>query len=368
MPSVLIAAASGRALAASARRAGYAPLVADFFGDLDTLAVARAYVRLPDGLARGMDETLLDALETLAAGEQPCGLVWGTGFEDRPHLLAQLARRWPLLGNTAESVAIVKDPIAFARLCEDCGISHPETSRSRPADVAGWLRKRIGGAGGSHIRSAAGHDDLNRDVYFQRCVDGVPVSVSFLADGHRALILGCSAQWSSPTLRQPFRYGGAARPADVSRDVERALARAVQDIAATVPLVGLNSADFLVHGNAFHLLEINPRPGATLDIFEPADGSLFALHVAACARQLPDRAPALDGAAASAIVYADRDIRAPALDWPAWTADRPQAGISVKAGEPFCTVHARGETAAEARRFVERRQAAILTLAEARAA
>jgi predicted ATP-grasp superfamily ATP-dependent carboligase len=83
---------------------------------------------------------------------------------------------------------------------------------------------------------------------------------------------------------------------------------------------------------------------------------------------LPDRAPALDDGAASAIVYADRDICVPALDWPAWTADRPQAVISVNAGEPFCTVHARAATAAEARRLVERRQTAILTLAEARAA
>ena len=35
--TVLIAAISGRALAASARRGGYVPLVADFFGDADTL-------------------------------------------------------------------------------------------------------------------------------------------------------------------------------------------------------------------------------------------------------------------------------------------------------------------------------------------
>ncbi|HEY8246312.1 MAG TPA: aldehyde oxidase, partial [Hyphomicrobium sp.] len=42
--TVLIAALSGRGLAASARRAGYLPLVADAFGDSDTAehaAVAR---------------------------------------------------------------------------------------------------------------------------------------------------------------------------------------------------------------------------------------------------------------------------------------------------------------------------------------
>src|SRR5258707_14906734 len=98
MAAILIAAASGRALAASARRGGFAPLVADYFGDQDTLDVARAHVRLDDGLAHGMNaDALMVALTTLAENEAPVGIVWGTGFEDRPHLLAEIARRWRLL-------------------------------------------------------------------------------------------------------------------------------------------------------------------------------------------------------------------------------------------------------------------------------
>ena len=45
----MIAAISGRALASAARRAGYRPLVADFFCDTDTIALAertRWFVRL----------------------------------------------------------------------------------------------------------------------------------------------------------------------------------------------------------------------------------------------------------------------------------------------------------------------------------
>ena len=56
-----------------------------------------------------------------------------------------------------------------------------------------------------------------------------------------------------------------------------------------MPLAGLNSVDFLVADDAVWLLEINPRPGATLDIFEPDGGSLFALHVQACGGVLPER-------------------------------------------------------------------------------
>jgi uncharacterized protein len=130
---------------------------------------------------------------------------------------------------------------------------------------------------------------------------------------------------------------------------------------APVPLVGLNSADFLMTDDHFHLLEINPRPGATLDIFEPRDQSLFALHVMACRGTLPATPPLYDGAAANSIVYADRDIPAmPALDWPDWTADRPVVESTVMAQAPLCTVFATASTMDEARELVQRRAAMIL--------
>ncbi len=363
--TMLIAAASGRALAASARRAGFVPLVADFFGDLDTIAVADAHVRLPQ--ANGMDcEALLAAFETLARSRSPRGAVCGTGFEDRPSLLGKIAARWTLFGNSPDIVRRVKDPTAFAELCLRCGIPHPETSRLRPNNMSGWLTKRVGGAGGSHIRDA-GPDAVSDNFYFQRLVEGVPISALFLADGRRAMVLGFSLQWSAPTSRLPFRYGGAARPAPLTDKTIEAMTGAVQRVMAAVPLVGLNSADFLVNGDRFHLLEINPRPGATLDIFEPRDESLFALHVMACRGALPPTPPAYDGAAANAIVYSDCDVPVmPALDWPEWTADRPVTGSAVMAQAPLCTVFANALTLDEARELVQRRAATTLTEVRAR--
>jgi predicted ATP-grasp superfamily ATP-dependent carboligase len=357
--TMLIAAASGRALAASARRAGYVPLVADFFGDQDTVAVADAHVRLPQ--ANGMDcEALLAAFETLARSRNPGGAVCGTGFEDRPNLLGKIAARWNLLGNSPDIVRRIKDPLAVAELCLRCGIPHPETSRLRPDNMAGWLTKRVGGAGGSHIRDAS-PDAISDNFYFQRYVEGTPISALVLADGRRAMVLGFSLQWSAPTPRLAFRYGGAARPAPLTEEMIEAMTGAIQRIMTAVPLVGLNSADFLVTGDHFHLLEINPRPGATLDIFEPRDQSLFALHVMACRGRLPATPPAYEGAAANAIVYADRDIPVmPAFDWPAWTADRPVTGSAVIAQAPLCTVFAAVSTMDEVRQLVQQRSAMIL--------
>jgi predicted ATP-grasp superfamily ATP-dependent carboligase len=358
---VLIAAASGRALAASASRGGYMPLVADFFGDEDTVALA-PHVRIDHGLTRGMDEQqLVAACNALARGRAPIGLVWGTGFEDRPQLLARIAERWRLLGNDPHVVATVKDPAALASLCRDCSIAYPDTQLSPPKDSEGWITKRRGGAGGSHIGTTIAANPSCSDVYFQRETPGVPVSAQFLADGRRAIVLGFSAQWSSPRERQPFRYGGAVRPAGLASLTAQALMRAVERLTRAIPLVGLNSADFLVDGDEFRLLEINPRPGATLDIFEPAEGSLFALHVAACEGELGTAPPPVDGARAAAIVYAERDIGSfPALRWPDWSADRPQRGTAIATGEPLCTVHAMAATAAAAKALVNERRALVL--------
>ena len=50
---------------------------------------------------------------------------------------------------------------------------------------------------------------------------------------------------------------------------------------------------------------------------------MFAMHVEACRGILPDAPPTYGRAAASAIVYADRDIpRIPFLSWPGWV-ERP---------------------------------------------
>src|SRR5258708_40379038 len=91
--AVVIIAASGRALAASARRASYVPLVVDWFGDADTLALAEAHARV-EGLAHGFTRDALDAALAGAIDKhEPSGAVCGTGFEDRPEPISHTAQR-----------------------------------------------------------------------------------------------------------------------------------------------------------------------------------------------------------------------------------------------------------------------------------
>ncbi|MGB2933088.1 MAG: ATP-grasp domain-containing protein [Methyloceanibacter sp.] len=368
--SVLIAAISGRALAAAARRAGLTPLVADFFADADTGRMAHSCRKFDSPLKHGMRWASLDpALEALAreAPSPVLGLIYGSGFEDRVELLAKLAERWPLLGNGPREVERVKAPESFFAELASLGVSHPRTVIDPPLAGKGWLTKRRGGAGGSHV-AVAGQPQtptLSDRSYFQEEVEGRPVSALFVGDGARARVLGFSQQWTAPTRASSWRYGGAVRPAELSSELELRMTEAVERVACAFQLKGLGSADFLVgegrDGAAF-LLEINPRPGATLDIFDSDDEPLLGLHLdAVLSHRLPEGPLRLQGASSAAIVYASEPFMVSAeMIWPDWAADQPGCGDWIDKNRPICTVLARAETGVTARRLVEDRIGMIL--------
>lgn len=356
---VLIAAISGRALAQAARLDGFAPLVADLFADDDTRAVAAAVERLPGRWLR--ERPLWRVLSRLAEGRSPIGLVIGSGFERHPEMLMRLPM--PVFGNAPDTVRSVKNAMSFAGLCDRLGIPHPAI-RLDQAPGPGWLSKRSGGAGGSHVRPATPGRRVARGRYVQQRVQGEPISALFLANGTTCRILGFSEQWAAPRPRHPFRYGGAAAPARLAPGMEEALSRAVHALSEVTELRGLCSADFLVGADGFHLLEINPRPGATLDLF--AQPGLFRAHLSGCQGEAIPTLPALPGARASAIAYARRPIvLPPGFDWPGWAADRQPAGVPVPTHAPFCTVHAESPGIDAARALAGERIELILRLAEA---
>lgn len=337
-PLLLVAAISGRALAASARRGGYRPVVLDCFADRDTRAVAERWraVAAPESLQFDR-RRLLDAAVKLSSGAP---LVYGAGFEGRVPLLRQLGSGRELLGNPPDVTRRVKDPARFFPLLDALEIRHPEVRSKPPGDSLGWLVKRGGGAGGTHIR-AADHRPLAPGEYLQRLEPGRTMSALFLADGRRALILGFNAQWTSsarPGL--PYLFGGAVARVPVSGHVAASIANGLGALVAATGLVGLNGVDFLLEGEDWSVLEINPRPTATMELYDPDyPRGLVACHIDACHGTLPT--PAAGPARALSIVHADGGWTVDAsFGFPTWCRDIPNAGTILRPGDPICTVHA----------------------------
>ncbi|MFO1057182.1 MAG: ATP-grasp domain-containing protein [Dongiaceae bacterium] len=365
---LLLVALSARALAAAARRAGRPAVALDLFGDLDLVAAVAAHRRVPGSFEDGFEPAaLLAAAEALAPRGSGAGVICGAGLEAQPGLVAALADGRRLLGSAADAVARLKDPFAFALLLARIGLPHPPVTAG-PAPAAGWLLKRAGGAGGGHVRAARPGEVAAPGWYLQRRVGGTPVSALVVGDGRRGRLLGWSAQWADGDAAQPFRWAGAVQPAAPPPAVVAAVAAALDGLVAESGLVGLASLDLLVEGEAFHLLEVNARPGATLDIFDgEGAGSLLALHLAACdGRLAPGWSPPRT-ARAMTVVYAGRPLAVPpCMAWPGWTADRSPDGTCFAAGDPVCTVLAEAAAPAAARELAMSRAGAVLGMLESR--
>jgi predicted ATP-grasp superfamily ATP-dependent carboligase len=224
----------------------------------------------------------------------------------------------------------------------------------------GWLIKRVGGSGGGHVEPARADAALDGSCYFQRRKSGRAIGASFLADGSKALLLGFSEQWCAP---HSYRFGGLLQPAGVSKRVAEAIPAALDGLTRGLGLVGLNSLDLIVDGDDFAILEVNPRPGANLDIFDGGDpAGLFDLHLAACAGRLPARWTPPERATAMAVLYAERPLRVPRpLSWPAWVADRPAPGAQIERGAPICSVLAAAPSPAAVRKSIAARSAHVLS-------
>jgi predicted ATP-grasp superfamily ATP-dependent carboligase len=364
-PAIIVVAYSARALSSSASHAGFAPLSIDVFGDDDTREASVICMKLDGGLAGGLAlDKVAGAVDALVRAYDPIGLVYGAGFEHRPETIAAIARRTRLFGNDADILKRAKDPVALARVCEANGVRHPQVAFAPPDEPELWLIKRRGGAGGAHIATAKAWSRARPDSYFQRRVGGKSISALFLASGKKAEIIGLSLQWTAPTPASPFRYGGAAGPVAIDSARAEEIARSVAAIASELDLVGLNSADFLVSDHAVWLIEINPRPGATLDVFESNEAPLFARHVAACEGRTTPASPSFAFKAAE-IVYAPHDIAIRrGGNWPDWAVDRSAPGTLIAAGDPVCTALGSGATVDLARTCASQRARKIIALVQ----
>lgn len=355
---LLVVSASGRALAQSAARCGLLVVVLDLFNDMDVRALAVASRRVAARNGKFDARRLLAAAQVLCAPDRCSGLVYGSGFEGRTGLLAKLARGRTLFGNAPDTVAQLKDPDHFFPMLDSFAFAHPETRLDPPVDVSGWLVKRTGGAGGIHVKLARSCHRARPGRYFQKLQSGRTLSVLFAADGRDARVIGINEQWTAGIAQcVPYCYGGAVSGVLLPEGVQARIATLLARLVRATGLVGLNGLDFLFDGDEPCVLEINPRPTATIDLYDADfEGGLLALHLRACRGELPD-IRRTDRSRAHAIVYAAAPLRVPArMHWPEWCTDIPESGSLVPAGAPICSVHAMAGSSAQARDVVMARR------------
>lgn len=371
--ALLLVATSGRALAESARRGGWRPRVIDAFGDRDTRRAAEQVAVVPLGAAGLHPEAVLAAADRLSRGSEATALVYGSGLEAQPEVLAELARGRTLLGNSPHVLRTVKDPRVFFALLDELAIAHPEVAFEAGAGGEGWLLKRAGGSGGGHVRRLGrAPRRLGPDGYLQHEEQGTPMSLLFIADGRRMRPIGFNTLWAAADVPgRPFVYGGAMNRARLSPGPRQAMCRAAGALTRALGLRGLNGLDFLHDGHRPLLLELNPRPAASFELHDPdAPHGLLALHAAACGGRLPAPLPRpARRVRALGIVYAPVALRIPAeLVWPAWCRDLPVAGQTIAAGEPLCSVFAEaGDPRGAETRIRLRREALLQRFAPRRA-
>lgn len=356
-PRIAVAALSARMLAESACDAGCDVVALDLFGDRDTRAASLQWLPIGDGSS--IERSLLcDALRRLD-GE---GWVAGAGIE--PHLAAACAAApsLPLVGNTPEAVAAVRDPPTFFAALRQLGIAFPETRIDGEVRGDDWLSKDFAGSGGWHIHAARDAGEAAPTRYAQRVHRGEPISALFVANGRDARVLGVQRQIVRPRAGRPYVFRGVVGPIAVAdplrRDIESCVVRLVQRFA----LRGLGSVDFLLDGQALAVLEVNPRPTASIALYDRG-GSMLRAHLDACRHGLLAGAPRMRGLRGSEIAFADRDVVA-GDRFPAWCHDLPAAGRRIQRDDPVCTVAAAAGTEHEVRALLAARRHDVLSSLE----
>ncbi|MFZ2650531.1 MAG: ATP-grasp domain-containing protein [Burkholderiaceae bacterium] len=391
MRAIAVAALSARLLAQAAVEAGLEAVALDVFGDADTRSAASQWLPIGAASALRIDAALLlDALAALARDGRVQGWVAGSGFEGRPDLLEQGAGYLPLFGTAGADVRRVRDPKTFFACLDGLRIAHPPVRHDSVAGTGSgrrWLLKDFGACGATHIRLAEGlgHATLEASQYLQEQVHGVPMSATFIADGHQAVLLGCNEQMIRPFADHPYRFHGVFGPVAVPAAVCAEVTRIVAALTEAFALRGLGSLDFMLEGEAVGVLEVNPRPPASMALYprvgRRGDLPVLGAHLNAC------RDATLRGVAApqtsvravrgTEIVFADRALRlnmaaAAALAETAATHDLPhcvaQDGAHethFAAGDPLCSVSAGGADAASVKLELAQRRATVLRTLEA---
>ncbi|CAI8873080.1 ATP-grasp domain-containing protein [Methylocaldum szegediense] len=353
---LLLVGSSARMLAQSGARAGIRPVSIDLFADRETRACS-AYCEAVNAADIGFErESLLRAAARLAPAGYGYALVYGSGLDADSAALEELARGRTLYGNPPEILRLLKTPDAFFETLRRLGIPYPESSRKLPPDPENWLLKSARSEGGKGVRPCS-RVEPDSSAYYQRRLPGKALSALFLANGEDARIIGFNTlRTAGHLVGQPFLFAGAVNRADLTPEQRRQVQTYVARLARAVSLRGLNSLDFMLDGETCRVLEVNPRPSATMALYDDDfPHGLLAAHIRACRGEMPDEMAASGTVRAFKVFFAPFDLEvSEETRWPEWCTDTPVTGTRIGVGQPVCTVCAEGTDQRQVECLIER--------------
>lgn len=363
---VLIVGGSTRAAAWSVMRAGWTPICADLFADLDTRQIAEIIHvwDFPNSLPEDVANVRAD------------GWFYTGGLENHPGIIERMMRPdasyGSLWGTPPAALRLVRDPFWLTETLRAAGLPaldvHPESSPP-PADGT-WLQKPLASVGGRAIRvwnQTATSRDFGEPHCFQHRAAGDSCSAMFRAQDGQVEWLGATQQLINLEASRaaiPFAYCGSLGPIDqpgglvsLSREPRNTLTRIARTLARASGLHGLFGIDFIFDRDRLWVTELNPRYTASIEILELARRqSLLAAVIDGGSKRSIDslvengtRAERPAEFVAKAILYADQSLIAPDLThllhcespWQVPSlADVPAPGTVIEAGWPICTVFA----------------------------
>lgn len=379
-PTLVVAGVSARLMAQAAARDGYRVVALDAFGDLDTRRASSTWQPIAQPGSLAIDASLLlDALASRSRERGVLGWVAGAGFDHAPPWLDRAAQRLPLIGTAPEDLRALRDPPAWFALLARCGLAHPPTRFELPGERAGWLVKDLHGSGGWSVRPADRAQRLSDSDYVQReLVHATPISALFVADGSRAVLIGCQRQLVTTVGALRHVYAGVIGPIVLAPRVVAAIEHALALLVPATRVRGLASLDLLYTDDAdeppIRVLELNARPPGSLALY--AHWPLMRAHVDACRGELPSAARLREAVAPEAadvgdamrgleIVYARRAVRLSSRAAQDLAArddahDLPAAGQAFDAGQPIVSLSARGADVGAVRAALARSREALL--------
>lgn len=358
----LVVATSGRAIAQALKAGGHTVAVVDGFADIDTCVAAEVCKKIPR-TKFGLDAyEVLQTIDNLQKQYTFDGLLYDAALESNPDLLDSIPIN-KVIGNSSRILRQCKNPEVFFPTLDNYSILHPQVSFKPIHNSSGsWLIKHAKSTGGFGVSDNPEDFNVEQDIYFQRKINGVNFSITFLANGKEIKSLGFNSIWSE-TLGEgiPYVYAGAINWVNLTKRQQEIAINFALTLTREFSLVGLNSIDYILLDDCVYTLELNPRIPATYELYETKYGDLIKEHIEVCmtAELVPSQRKQF--LRAHAIVYAPDLIHVPThFTWPLWTADRPHPEEVIHKHQPVCSVFAGGKNVAQVREMIHTRKKTII--------